>query len=182
VPPPAQGAFIARVGSGVTDRQCPSGASITYDVPAIAATDPTADCQKRGFASCILDADTYLHKVVDGADNATVSCSVKGSSSFTFDGQIRLGGHSLSVSGGTLGADGKGTARITLGKSDVPGFSTPLSSATGGCTVQATVGSNGKLQVAAGHLWASYTCPSVIHEPGEGCTASGYFVLENCDQ
>lgn len=186
VPPAAQGAFIAEVRSGVAGRQCPSGASITYDVPAIAATDPSADCQKRGFASCRLDADTYLHHVINGEDGVEASCSVKGKSTFTFEGQVRDGGQGIAISGGTLGADGKGTARITLTKSNSPGFSNALSSAPGACTVQAMLqrlpDGQMKLQAKAGSMWASYSCPVVLHEPGEGCTASGYFVLENCDQ
>jgi hypothetical protein len=182
VPPPAQGAFIAEVRSGVAGRQCPSGASITYDVPAIAATDPTPQCQQRPATSCKLDADTYLHHVINGEDGVDVSCSVKGKSTFTFEGQVRSGGQSIAISGGTLGADGKGTARITLAKSNTPGFSNALSSAPGACTIQAMVGPDGKLQAKGGSMWASYTCPVVLHEPGEGCAASGYFVLENCDQ
>jgi hypothetical protein len=182
VPPPAQGAFIAAVRSGVDGRQCPSGASITYDVPAIAATDPDADCKGQMRSTCVLDADTYLRRVVDGEDGVVASCSVKGSSSFTFEGEIRAEGQGIKISGGTLGADGKGTARITLTKTDQPGFSNALSSATGGCTIQATLDGNNKFQAKPGSMWASYNCPAVIHEPGEGCTASGFFVLENCNQ
>jgi len=182
VPPPAQGAFIAEVRSGVAGRQCPSGASITYDVPVVSPTDPSADCQKRGFTSCKLDADTYLHHVINGEDGVEASCSVKGKGPFTFEGQVRSGGQGIAISGGTLGADGKGTARITLTKTNMPGFSSALSSAPAGCTIQATLDEKGKLQAKAGSMWASYTCPVVLHEPGEGCTATGYFVLENCDQ
>ena len=37
-------------------------------------------------------------------------------------------------------------------------------------------------QAKAGSMWASFACPSVEAPPSEYCTASGFFVLENCEQ
>ena len=97
VPPPAQGAFWANVKSvspAPAGKMCPSGASLTFDVP---AANPSA------IPSETLDADTYkLHKI-DGEDQAEVSCSVKGGGSFTFDGSIKFGARALSISNGSIG-------------------------------------------------------------------------------
>jgi hypothetical protein len=176
VPPPAQGAFIASVSSvspAPAGKMCPSGAALTYDVPAI---DPAA------IPPQALDADTYLHKIIDGEDSSTVRCTVKGSSSFTFSGRISLGGKALEVSNGTLGADKKGTARVTLTKSSTPGFSNSLSSEPAGCQIDAAPANGNNFQVKPGSMWAHFNCPAVMHEPSDYCKADGFFVFENCDQ
>jgi len=176
VPPPAQGAFWANVKSvspAPVGRMCPSGASLTFDVPVV---DPSA------IPPQTLDSDTYLHKLVDGEDKAEVSCSVKGKSSFTLEGTIKLGNKSLAISNGTLGADKKGTARITLRDSGSPGFSGALSSPTPNCTIDAAAAAGNNFQVKAGSIWGHFDCASVEQAPSDYCKAEGYFVLENCDQ
>jgi hypothetical protein len=37
-------------------------------------------------------------------------------------------------------------------------------------------------QVQPGAMWASFSCAAVVAEPSDYCTASGIFVLENCEQ
>jgi hypothetical protein len=136
---------------------------LTYDVPSIQATKPLE----------ALDENTYLHRTIDGEDNASVSCKVVGSSSFTFSGRIVLGGQALTIGAGTLGADKTGAAQITVTNSkDLSGS---LISPTANCVINA-------YQVKAGSMWASFACPAVEAPPGESCTASGFFVLENCEQ
>jgi hypothetical protein len=176
VPPPAQGAFWANVKSvspAPAGKSCSAGASLTFDVPTV---DPVTHSERT------LDADTYLEKLVDGEDKAEVSCSVKGKSSFTLEGTIKLGNKSLAISGGTLGADKKGTARITLRDSGTPGFSGALSSAPAACTIDAAAAAGNNFQVKAGSIWGHFDCPAVEQAPSDYCKADGYFVLENCDQ
>ena len=173
VPPPAQGAFIASVNSvspSPPGKSCPAGAAFTYDVPNESETKPTE----------VLDADTYLHKIIDGEDASTVRCEVKGGSTFTFSGRISLGGKALEISDGTLGADKKGTARITVTNS--LRISTSLSAPSANCVVNAAGAAGNNFQVRAGSMWASFSCPSVEAIPADYCKADGFFVLENCDQ
>jgi hypothetical protein len=148
-------------------KSCPTSVSFTYDVPRILDTKPTEG----------LDQDTYLHRIVDGESSAQVSCKVTGSS---FSGRIVLGGRALSISSGTLGADKKGTAQITVTNSE--SLSTSLISPTANCIVDAAGTATNKFQVKGGSMWASFTCPSVEAAPNEYCTAGGFFVLENCEQ
>lgn len=174
VPPPAQGAFLAHVTSPSplpAGKQCRIGGAFTYDIPAVFATKPIEQ----------LDADTYLHKAVDGENGATVSCSVKGSSTFSFSGKLRQGDSvSLDISSGTMGADGKGTALI--GIHNAMKLSSALTSPGPTCTVQAVKGQNNALQLKPGSMWASFDCNAVDAPPTDSCSADGFFVLENCDQ
>ncbi len=180
VPPPAQGAFNASVYSvspPVQGKMCPSGAALTYEVPSVPLPTPTHPEVQN------LDADTYLHKIIDGEDSSTVHCAVKsGSAGISFEGRISLGGKAIEISGGKLPDKKSGTARLTFTKSSSPGFSNSLSSAAGGCTVEAVVGEKGVIQAKAGSMWAHFACTGIDHEPSDHCRSEGYFVLENCDQ
>jgi hypothetical protein len=173
VPPPAQGAFTASVRSPSPPpdgKACPV-TSTTFDVPQV---DPTKIATDR------LTEYQYPHNVVDGKDG-TVSCSVKKSGSgFTFDGNIQVGSQSLSFRGGTVGADGKGTAVVTLQNGALSGgFAGALTSPSAGCTINA---SGNRLQVDAGHIWATFSCSAVEQAPAVSCAALGTFVLENCSK
>ena len=175
VPPPAQGAFWTTVQSEsppLAGKSCPV-TTLTYDVPTV---DPMLIPPET------LDQDTYLHKLIDGQDGSTVRCAVTGGSTFTFSGRISLGGRALDISDGTLGADSKGTARITVTKSDQPGFSHSLSSTSANCVVNAAKAADNNFQVRKGSMWASFNCSDVEAAPADACKASGFFVLENCDQ
>ncbi len=179
VPPPAQGAFWANVKSvspTPAGKMCPSGTTLTFDVPTV----PLPTVEKPQAQT--LDADTYLHKIIDGEDKAEVNCTVKGKSSYTVEGTIKLGNKSLAVSNGTLGADKKGTARITLRDSGVPGFSGALSAPSANCTLDAAAAAGNNYQIKAGSIWGKFSCPSVEQAPSDYCSAEGYFVFENCDQ
>jgi hypothetical protein len=172
VPPPAQGAFIAQVRSvspAPQGKSCPSGTSFTYDVPEVPADKPLE----------VLSGSTYVHRIIDGESNASVSCTVKGNGG-SFEGRLAAQGKSLEISSGTLDATLKGTARITL----VNGakLSGALSSPSANCTIDASKAGGTNFQVAPGHIWASFSCPSVEQQPSTYCGASGTFVLENCSQ
>jgi hypothetical protein len=144
---------------------------MTYDVPKVLETKPAE----------VLDADNYTHKIVDGESGASVSCTVKGSSTFTFAGKISLGDRGLNISDGTIGADKKGTARITVIKSGSPGFPTMISPMAN-CTIDAAKANGNNYQVKAGSLWARFACPAVESPPSDSCAADGWVVLENCNQ
>lgn len=175
VPPPAQGAFWAHVQSlspPIADKACPV-TDLAYDVP-------TVDTQL--IPPETLDQDTYKHHLIDGQDGATVRCSVSGSSTFTFSGRVSLGGRALDIASGTLGANKMGTARITVTKTDQPGFSHSLTSPSANCTINAAAAADNKFQVKAGSIWASFSCASVEAAPTDACRSTGFFVFENCDQ
>jgi hypothetical protein len=166
VPPPAQGAFIASV-AGVSPapagKACPAGAAFTYDVPRVRDTTPAE----------VLDADTYLHKTIDGEKGSSVSCTVKsGGGGFTFSGKIELAGKALEISDGTL-VNNTGTARAFVINAEY--LSVPLISPTPNCTITAS-------DVQAGSIWATFRCTSVESPPSDYCRAEGAFVFENCVQ
>jgi hypothetical protein len=175
VPPPAQGAFLARVQPASPQPQgksCPTS-SVTFDVPVVWDNKPAEALTDR----------TYLHKIVDGESGASVECTVKGSSTFTFNASFRLGDRGFRLTEGTLGADKKGTAKGTVIKTGVPGFPT-MSSPTANCTIDASAvpGSGSNLQVKAGSLWATFNCPNVENPPTNSCQTNGFVILENCNQ
>jgi hypothetical protein len=167
VPPPAQGAFIASVNSvspAPVGKACPAGAAFTYDVPRVRDTAPSE----------ILDANTYLHKTIDGENGASVSCSVKsGGGGFTFSGKIELDGKALEISDGTLAANNMGMARAFVVNAEH--LSSPLISPMPNCSVTAS-------DVQAGSIWATFRCTSVESPPSDYCRAEGTFVFENCSQ
>lgn len=164
--PPAQGAFIAQVTAvspPVAGKACPSGAAFSYDVPAVLSSAPTE----------ALDTSTYLHHVAHGDAGASVKCKVQGTTTFAFAGRISQAGSTFDLSEGTLAADKKGVARITLSNSEH--LASSLSSPVASCTIEA-------LQVQPGAMWATFNCPSVESPPSDSCGAKGTFVLENCVQ
>jgi hypothetical protein len=164
--PPAQGAFIAQVVTVSPlppGKACPSGASFTYDVPAVLSQTPIE----------ALDEDTYLHYVVDGDAGASVKCKVLGESTFTLEGSITLQGKAFDVQDGTVGIDKKGVARITL--SETEHLSGSFSSPGPNCSIEA-------MQIQPGAVWATFSCPAIERAPSDYCGAHGTFVLENCSQ
>ncbi|HKY36860.1 MAG TPA: hypothetical protein VJN18_13020 [Polyangiaceae bacterium] len=175
VPPPAKGAFIASVKPATSPpvgKACPTSA-FTYDVPIV--------LEKMANPPEFLTENRYKRKIVDGESGASVSCAVKGRSTFTFSGEIQLGDRGLSFSNGTIGADKKGTAQVTVIKTGSPGFPTMMSP-TANCTIDAAKADGNNYQIEAGHIWARFVCPSVENVPTDFCAADGFLVFENCDQ
>jgi hypothetical protein len=126
-----------------------------------------------------LDADTYLHKVIDGEDAAVFKCKVLGTSTFSFEATMQQAGRGLVITNGTLGEDRTGSADVTL--TDSQHLATSLASSAP-CKVDAAMGPVNNFQVKAGSMWASFDCATVEAQPSDSCKASGFFVLENCDQ
>lgn len=176
VPPPSRGAFWANVKSvspPPAGKACPAGASLTFDLPAVdAASNPPQ----------ALDSDTYLHHLIDGEAAAEVKCAVQGESSFALEGKIALGNKSFTLSSGTLAADKKGTAQITLRASGSPGFAGALSSPGANCTLDAAAAVGNNYQVKPGSIWGHFSCSAVEQAPSDHCRAEGFFVFENCEQ
>jgi hypothetical protein len=146
--------------------------AFTYDVPKVRDT---------ALAEA-LDADQYIHKIINGQSDAKVSCTVKGGgSAFTFSGEISQAGRAISIANGTLGADHKGSATITVTNSER--LSPPqLISPAGACTIDASKADGNRFEVAPGRIWAQFKCTSVELMPANYCSADGYFVLENCTE
>lgn len=160
--PPAQGAFvwtITSISPAAAGKACPVGAALTSEVPAGGG----------------LDADVYLEKVVDGEEAASVACSIPTASRVS--GTIAVGGRRLTIEDGELGADGKGTAKITVADSE--NLAAALS---GTCSLNFSKGATNSFQIKAGSAWGSFSCNSVESPPSDACAAKGIVVLENCAQ
>jgi hypothetical protein len=170
--PPSQGAFtltLKSVSPAPAGKACPAGAAASFAIPQVDQPNE------------LLSNTTYLHWVVDGEAGAKVSCKVAASGGFSFEGAVQQAGRALQISQGTLGADHQGTARITVANSQL--LSSALSSPMAmDCTVSAAKMGFDNFQVQPGAMWASFVCAAVVAEPSDYCTASGIFVLENCEQ
>ena len=167
--PPAQGAvstLLKAASPPVAGKSCPAGAAVASTVPTV--TDPSE----------ALDEDTYVHRVIDGEEGATVACRVaaSGTDTVTLQGSISQGGRALRIDDGLTGSH-QGAARITI--IDTTHLASPLTSPASTCVLDF---SSGAFQIKAGSVWGKFTCPSVESAPSDYCAASGVFVLENCDQ
>lgn len=166
--PAAQGAGVFSLSAPSVEtpgKMCPV-ASLTNALPGV--NGPS-----------MLDANTYMKHIVDGEGEAAVSCTVSGTSSFTFEGSLQLGRLALKITNGVLGDDKTGTADITV--TDGQNLSGSLTSPAP-CSIDATTTSDQTFQIKPGSMWAGFDCPSVEQAPSESCAASGIFVLENCER
>jgi hypothetical protein len=163
VPPPAQGGLNISVGPPFAGGSCPS----------------------TGFNATIALRDGPDHRqndpgdrMIDGDDDATVSCRVAGSNEFGVSGNLERLGSSFSLTGGTIAGGGTGTASASM---LLPDLANALTSAEP-CSLSVATR---PLEVAAGRIWAIIECPnlSVENDPGgAACAARGEFVFENCAQ
>lgn len=151
-----------------------------------------------GTGNCPVPGSTYVlgnpkgpnnaspgDRLIDGEHSATIKCSVKGSSTFTFSGTLKgitnttpSAKVSLQITDGVINMDKMtGTATASVNTNDLAGN---FGSTAGGCTVS-VVGDN----VKPGSLWATMTCPNIADptSPGKACSIGPIttFVLENCD-
>lgn len=143
-------------------KACPTGAGFTSELPA--GNGPTAS--------------SYLEHVVDGEGGAAVSCRVAGDTTFEISGRVQLAGRALRIEDGIVSADEPGTASITI--IDSERLTTALRGPS--CVLSLEADAPSSLQIKPGSVWASFSCPSVESAPSDYCQASGFFVLENCDQ
>jgi len=162
VPPPAQGSLTMSVGPPFAGGTCPS----------------------TGFNGKIALGDGPNHRnndpgdrVIDGQDDATASCRVGGSDTFTFSGSLEHLTSAFSITGGTISKGGTGTAEVSMFFPDVA----DVISSSEPCRLSVATA---PLEVAPGRIWATIECPTltVADRPDGACGARGEFVMENCEQ
>lgn len=172
VPPPAQGDSHIRLFAAASN---PSSCSITgsSQIPTQKPGDPARPDHTQNDPGS---------RVVDGQSGAGVTCRVAGSSTFTFNGSMSSGNASFNVSGSiTKGGGGSGRVSaagpVSAGHAVAPSASKSDPSCTFSVAEQ-------NLQVAAGHVWATFSCPTVRDNENSSiiCAMDGEFVLENCEQ
>lgn len=157
--------------------------AITFSLQAPSPAPVGKACPSAAFSSELPTGNgpsesSYLAHVVDGEAGAVVSCRVAGSTIFEISGKVQLAGRGLIIEDGTVGADERGTASITV--IDSARLSTSLRGTS--CMLSVETGSGSNLQIKSGSVWARFSCPSVESPPSDHCQASGFFVLENCEQ
>jgi hypothetical protein len=165
--PVAQGAVtfsITEASPAQPGTACPGGTALTVEIP-----DDVA-----GLGEGPTDV-SYTENVVNGADGASVTCAVRGTSTFNFEGKVSQRAHSLTLKNGTI-ENGTGTADLTL--TDAKHLSSTLSSSQP-CVIDVEPA---PLQIKPGSMWAHFSCAAVVAPPTDRCAAEGYFVLENCVQ
>jgi len=120
-------------------------------------------------------------RLIDGEHDASIACSVLGSGSYTFSGNIRgITGQgdqvAVKMTNGSVSGD---TGNVTL-TVNTPQLAGNFASTEAGCTVS-VIGDN----IKPGALWASVNCPTISDPsvPGAACSvgSTSTFVLENCD-
>jgi hypothetical protein len=120
-------------------------------------------------------------RVYSGEGGLTASCRVRdvGGGSFTVSGSMQAPGSyaSFNVDGSVAGA--AGPAAISLYTSLIG--TTVTSPTDRPCTLSVVSTSNGP-EVHPGSVWARFDCPTLVGAPNPICTASGEFVLENCEK
>ncbi|HEY8945118.1 MAG TPA: hypothetical protein VIM73_12690 [Polyangiaceae bacterium] len=113
--------------------------------------------------------------VYSGESGVEVSCSVRGSKTFTLQGAIsQPPGLSFHVEGSVDASDGRGTGKIRM---YTPGIGTHVEQ--GDCALQ-VVDTDKGLQVERGAVWASFICGRLTAPPALTCNASGEFLFEHC--
>jgi hypothetical protein len=185
-----QGGGVSDASGGEPSVQDPEDAeqppaaqgAVAYSLKALSPVPPGKSCPTSSFTAELpanggLDGDTYLSKVVDGEGAASVMCRVSGTSTFELSGEVRALGRGLLIQG-ELGADRRGVGQITITDSEhLSGSLTGTS-----CTLDAQQGDGNNFQINTGLVWGGFSCATVEAAPSTACGASGYFVLENCEQ
>ncbi len=170
-PPTAQGGVYYEVSSASNP---PSGTAC--DLPGgynVGLGNPPPDA----------DGEDPGKRIVDGEHSVSVSCSVSGDKTVTFNGEIKgtqviegIGNKParLKISG-TINEDGTGTGEVTVLTQD--GFSY---NNTDPCTLQGVV-IDGKNQWGDDLVWTTFDCPLVAGDQlSTVCRARGSVVLEKC--
>jgi hypothetical protein len=145
---------------------------------------PGQDCSIAGHNSNVgqVDAQTRTDVVIDGQNDASVSCTVSGSSSFSVEGTVSQNAKSLQIVIDSISP----SATIDNPAKGRVGFASPN-------TVKTYVGDkdhpcdfyfkNKSETVASGKIWVAFRCPDVIAEGQDTCALNeSYVILENCTQ
>jgi hypothetical protein len=131
-------------------------------------------------------------RIEDGEEEASISCSVSGGMPYLIEGRIS-GTQShpsaqfqenvgLVIEDGWIDAaeaGGGGEAIITLHTGGIY-YSTPIDSV---CTLSLeSMAEDNQFSVDQGRIYARFDCPELADPPTTGCSASGAFVFERCDE
>jgi len=120
-------------------------------------------------------------RAYDGDKGLSASCRVSNNGGgFTFQANVRASMPALTfnLTNGTLDANGKGTALLSLFATAIG--SPVVSPASQPCTIT-VVNRDNKLAVQETAIWARYDCPTLNGNPTPICPdVSGQFYLENC--
>ncbi len=131
-------------------------------------------------ANKLPDAYNFGTRLVDEENGASISCKVTGSQTFRIRGRAQREGVLLTVTGEVPNAEfeegqqGEGEVQVlttsTAGQSLVPVEGSP-------CRLT-------PVKVAPGRVWAQFHCPvmEASRQQNTFCSASGFFVFENCDR
>lgn len=129
-------------------------------------------------ASKLPDAYNFGTRLVDEENGTSISCRVTGKETFRIRGTAERAGVLLTVTGEVPNAEfedsqnGEGEVQVrttsTAGQSLVP---------LGPCRLT-------PVKVAAGRVWAEFYCPNMeaSRQQNTFCSASGFFVFENCER
>lgn len=118
-------------------------------------------------------------RYADGDSGYKVSCKVHGSNDFTINGRM-VGPSSQFSFNGTVTKGGTGQGNVS--EYDAASTTSVTNPTDQPCTFNV---SPDPLQVASGHIWATFSCPTVLDDSNPTattCGASGEFVFENCTE
>ena len=119
-------------------------------------------------------------RITDGSGGIDVSCTVKGSKTFSISANIADGPEKFRISGGTLDtATGMGTFNVAL---FTPYTNDLASEADRPCTFDI---SDAPLEATPGNLFARFYCPAIWNRENAthtACAADGMVVLEFCEE
>jgi hypothetical protein len=116
-------------------------------------------------------------RIIDGEDNSKISCTVKGSGTFSVAASIQYGSLGFTILGGSVTAGGTGTATVTL---YTPETAPALQSPSGTpCTLSVMTP---PFQAQSGSMWGEFRCPTLETTPSTACSANGIIVIENCSE
>jgi hypothetical protein len=114
--------------------------------------------------------------LIDGHDDASVSCSVSGSKSYKISGNIDYQGARFSVTA-SLGSDGKGKATLNVWDDLIH-----TTIADENCTIEL---SSKKQTVQSGAVWANVSCSHLVTPLGDDrylwCAANATIVFKSCE-
>jgi hypothetical protein len=172
VPLPAEGAvtLIIEGQQEVPQMTCPVSAGKGYKVGATA---------KDGNVQAPTAIDPGK-SVIDGEGGSHVSCSVKKQSdgTYAFSGSLQASSSehdpiTVTITGGSIGADQKGTAAVSV---YTPQLAGTFASGATPCAFEVI-----RSQVKGGAIWANFSCPTIAQPPGQACKIDlSTIVFGNC--
>jgi hypothetical protein len=189
------GALLAAGAASCSDSTPPSAQGATQ----YRFTQPTdGKCDSADSRPVIGTVNGSVHTPVINEDNGVkVSCRVSpAGGGFEFTGTLVNSEQTESFElSGTVGADGAGTAKVSIYSDAVKSGFISRKTDTGapGCEVSIKpTDTSPNLGASAGKIWASFTCEHMIPQSNSNSSSvcairdtgapGGYFVFENCDQ